>query len=483
VPHVAQASTATQRPGSGLAVVVRRLIVLLLAFAVPAAVAPSAGAATKLTIRGAGFGHGIGLSQYGAYGYALHLAKYDAILAHYYTGTALGQLGSAPPVRVLLQTSGVQRFRGVVSAGGRTLSARGTYSVARRGAGVVLRSASGRALLTGPQLRVDAPAGGVLRLFGVTTSAVRDGLYRGGLILAPSGSGVAAVNVLDLESYVRGVVGGEVPASWPTEALKAQAVAARTYAITTHSGGALFDQYAGVSSQVYRGLAAESAATDAAVAATRGVVVTYAGKPVTTFFFSTSGGKTEDIQNSFVGSSPKPWLKGVVDPFDSVSPKHRWGPLRLSDAQVRGRIGRWVKGSFRGIQVLQRGFSPRVVRAVVLGSRGRTTVTGPQLRSAFGLYDTWASFTAVGTAVRAPAPVTARAAGAGAGAVAARLTGTITPARPGMWLKVQRRSAGRWHTAAEALVGAGGRYEVSVGRAGLYRVAFRGALGPATVVP
>ena len=268
----------------------------------------------------------------------------------------------------------------------------------------MLRSASGRALLTGPQLRVDPPAGQPLRLFGVTTSAVRDGLYRGGLVLSPSGSGVAAVNALDLESYVRGVVGGEIPSSWPTEALKAQAVAARTYAITTHAGGALFDQYAGVSSQVYRGLAAESAATDAAVAATGGVVVTYAGAPVTTFFFSTSGGKTEDIQNSFVGSAPKPWLKGVDDPFDSVAPKHRWGPLRFSDAQVRARIGRSIKGRFRGIQVLQRGVSPRVVRAAVLGSRGSTTVTGPRLRAAFGLYDTWASFTTVGTTVRAPAP-------------------------------------------------------------------------------
>jgi stage II sporulation protein D len=455
----------------------RRLAILLLAAASLACV-PAAGAATQLTIRGAGFGHGIGLSQYGAYGYALHLSSYQSILGHYYTGTALGQLGTAPPLRVLLQTGSVQRFRGVVSAGGRALSARRIYSVTRRGGRLVLRSSSGRALLTGPQLRVDPPAGQPLRLFGVTTSAVRDGLYRGGLVLSPSSSGVAAVNTLDLESYVRGVVGGEVPSSWPTEALKAQAVAARTYAITTHAGGALFDQYAGVSSQVYRGMAAESAATDAAVAATRGVVVTYAGTPVTTFFFSTSGGKTEDIQNSFVGSAPKPWLKGVDDPFDSVSPKHRWGPLRFSDTSVRARLGRSIKGRFRGIQILQRGVSPRVVRAVVLGSRGRTAVTGPQLRAAFGLYDTWASFTTVATTAK-----TARARAASVGAAPrARLAGTITPARAGSWLRVQRLAGGRWRAMAEAVVARGGRYDVAVGRPGRYRVALHGALGPATRV-
>jgi stage II sporulation protein D len=307
---------------------------------------------------------------------------------------------------------------------------------------------------------------------------VTNGLYRGGLVLAPSGSGVAAVNVLDLESYVRGVVGGEVPSNWPTEALKAQAVAARTYAVTTHSGGALFDQYAGVSSQVYRGMAAESAATDAAASATRGVVVTYAGQPVTTFFFSTSGGKTENIENSFVGSSPKPWLKGVVDPFDGVSPKHRWGPLRYTGAQARARLGRYVKGGFVGVKVLQRGFSPRVVRASVVGTRGSTAVSGPQLRAAFGLNDTWASFTTVGTTVRSTA---ARPASADAPA-RARLTGTVAPARAGAWVALQRLGAGRWQTAAQAVVGAGGRYDVAVGRPGVYRVAFRGALGPATRV-
>ena len=181
---------------------------------------------------------------------------------------------------------------------------------------------------------------------------VRDGLYRGSLLISASGSGLVAVNALDLEDYVRGVVSGESPSAWPTEALKAQAVAARTYAITTHAGGGVFDQYADTRSQVYRGVSAETPSTDAAVQATTGQVVTFGGQPVTTYFFSTSGGETEDVENSFVGSQPKPWLKAVDDPFDSVSPKHRWGPFRFTAAQVQRKLHRYLQGRFKRIKVL-----------------------------------------------------------------------------------------------------------------------------------
>jgi SpoIID/LytB domain protein len=118
------------------------------------------------------------------------------------------------------------------------------------------------------------------------------------------------------------------------------------------------------------------------VQATAGQVVTFGGQPVTTYFFSTSGGETEDVQNSFVGSQPKPWLKAVDDPFDSVSPKHRWGPFRFTATQVQHKLHRYLLGRFKRIKVLQRGVSPRVVRAQVVGTSGVTNVTGPQLRSA-----------------------------------------------------------------------------------------------------
>ena len=142
-----------------------------------------------------------------------------------------------------------------------------------------------------------------------------------------------------LDDYLQGVVPAESPASWPAEALKAQAIAARTYAITT-AKSADFDHYADTRSQVYKGVGIETASTNAAVAATRGQIVTYNGQPVVTYFFSTSGGKTEDVENTTLGNEPKPWLKSVEDEFDSVSPRHRWTTkltMARAGAQARRR--------------------------------------------------------------------------------------------------------------------------------------------------
>ena len=185
-----------------------------------------------------------------------------------------------------------------------------------------------------------------------------------------------AINAVSLEDYVAGVVSRESPSSWPLEALKAQAVAARTYAVTTSKAGAGFDQYADTRSQVYGGVAAETASTNQAVAATRGQVVTYEGEPVVTFFFSTSGGRTENVENTNLGTAPKPWLKSVADPYDGVSPKHRWGPIKLTlRAGRRASSSGLVKGRFKGIKVVRRGRSPRIVSADIVGTGGRTRVS------------------------------------------------------------------------------------------------------------
>ncbi len=109
---------------------------------------------------------------------------------------------------------------------------------------------------------------------------------------------------------MRGVVGAEMPTSWPLAALEAQAVASRTYALTDHAGGAHFDVYADTRSQVFLGTKAQSAQTNAAVTATAGQVVTYGGRPAITYFFASSGGATEDVQNAFLGAAPEPWLRG-----------------------------------------------------------------------------------------------------------------------------------------------------------------------------
>jgi stage II sporulation protein D len=350
-------------------------------------------AKSSFVIRGAGFGHGIGLSQYGADGYAQHGFDYQTIVGHYYTGTSLATVSPAPTIRVLLESATAPSFTGATKAGDRDLSADKTYSVVRAGASsVALRGPAGKTLETfDGTLRVTGPA--PLRLNGLAGNGVRNGSYRGALEFRTGlFSGVSAINSLGLEDYVRGVVSAESPASWPAAALEAQAVVARSYAITTDAGSATdgFTAYPDTRSQMYRGVAAEFTSTGAAVNDTKGQVVTYGGKPVVTYFFSTSGGKTENVENSFVGALPRPWLRGVDDPFDSVSPRHRWGPVRMTLAQAGAKLGGLVKGRFRSIKVLQRGFSPRVVRAQIIGTRGRTDVTGPTLRSRFGLYDSWA---------------------------------------------------------------------------------------------
>src|SRR5437899_576083 len=127
-----------------------------------------------------------------------------------------------------------------------------------------------------------------------------------------------------------------------------------------------------------------------AVAATAGQIVTYAGRPAITYFFASSGGRTENVETAFPGSLPEPWLRGVLDPYDG-GPLHSW-TLTLSFSSAAARLGGLVRGRFQGIEVLSRGFSPRIVSAYVLGSGGRTLVGGAELAARLGLYDSWAYF-------------------------------------------------------------------------------------------
>jgi len=285
---------------------------LLLALAALALCASPAGAATLL-IDGAGEGHGVGMSQDGAYGFARHGWSFQAILAHYFSGTTLGQAPPNTQVRVLV------------------------------------------------------------------------------------GSKVLKV---PLERYVRGVVAAEVPAGWPLAALEAQAVASRTFALTAHAGGARFDVYSDTRSQVYRGVAAETAATNTAVVSTAGEIVRYRGSPAITYFFASSGGITENVENAFLGSQSEPWLRGVADPYNSGA-AFSWR-IAMSFAAASSRLSGLVKGAFRGIEVLRRGVSPRIVSAEILGSRGATPVSGPELAEHLGLNATWAYFSVKsGASVRA----------------------------------------------------------------------------------
>jgi len=460
--------------------------VLSLALMLALGVAAPARGESRLVIRGAGFGHGVGMSQYGALGFAQRGAGYADILRHYYTGTALGTSGSRT-VRVLLGTAGpTASFAGASRAGGRRVRPERTYFVRPRADGTLalLSPTKRRLAVMAAPLRVTGRGGAPVALRGR-----QDLWYRGALELRPGDGGtVTAINAVGLESYVAGVVARESPSSWPLEALKAQAVAARTYAITTSKGGNGFDHYADTRSQVYGGVAAETASTNQAVADTRGQVVTYGGRPVVTYFFSTSGGRTEDVENTPLGRAPLPWLKSVEDPYDAVSPRHRWGPLRLTLRTAAARLRGLVRGKLEGIEVLQRGRSPRIVAADVVGSEGRTRVNGATLRARFGLPDSWAYFTTIDTeADDAPPPgQPARAASwldtfraayplpRRAGVV----RGRVTPVRAGARVTVEHRGAsGSWRRIGTEALGPGGRFAHPVALPGAYRVRHAGAVG------
>jgi len=418
----------------------------------------------RFVVRGAGFGHGVGLSQYGARGFAEEGRTYRQILAHFYSDTAIAPLSGRSAVRVLLQSAREVTFSGVSRAGERALDPARTYMARAAGDIVQLRSASGRLLA---RWRGVLTVGGTeaFQLAGAVPSGITGGQWRGVLELRAGGGALQAVNVVELEDYVRGVVAGESPSDWPAEALKAQAVAARTYAITTQKSGA-FDHFADTRSQVYQGVSGETPPTDDAVAATADEVVTYQGRPVVTYFFSTSGGRTENNESSQLGGPPAPWLRSVADPFDAASPHHRFGPRSWSMRRAEDALGDWVRGSLRSIDVVRRGASPRIVRAEVVGSGGRTAVSGAQLRARLDLPDTWAYFATITTTAR-PRPDRA-------------LSGAVRPGGAGNSVGVERRSAGGgWRLVADVATRADGRYTLTVDQPGRYRIVERGMPGPA----
>jgi stage II sporulation protein D len=444
---------------------------LLLCAAVPA----TAGAAVRHVFRGAGFGHGIGMSQYGAYGYALQGAKYQGILEHYYKGTDLSTL-SPGAVRVLLQpVDPYIRVRGATSVGGRSIKPENTYIAKRGGAGVVVTNARGRRVFNFAASSIKFRGADPMRLLGPALNGVSGGLYRGSIEVRLDGSGVTSINELDMDSYIRGVVAGEMPSSWPLEALKVQAVAARTYALSTAKSSGAFDQYPDTRSQVYRGVIGESVRSDAAVAATARQIVTYNGVPAVTYYFSTSGGQTENVEFSFIGALSKPWLVSVPDPYDNQSPYHRW-TVPFSAARLDRALG--APGAFKRLKVTERGESPRVVKAQVVGTRGTRSVSGPQVRTALGLRDTW--FTDYRVASSSVRPRSARPASWGPRPVAARvLAGAFQPAPRAHVLRVERRdSGGRFHAVGRTRTSRAGRYRVTLTRSGVYRVTYGAVNGP-----
>lgn len=359
--------------------------------------APSAGHAADLRVDGRGFGHGIGLSQWGAYGYALKAhRRYTWILAHYYPGARLVRARERT-VRVLLRRARSQTVSGasVAVGGGRTVRLHDDRAYEVTAAADTLRLYDTVARRT--KVRLPAPVrisgGATVRLHGRADNGVTGGDYRGDLLLYLSGRRIEAVNRVGLERYLSAVVPSEMPSGWPADALEAQAVAARTYALATLKPGSRYDAFADVRSQMYRGATAETAATTAAVRATRARILTYRGEVARTYFFSSSGGRTAAIEDEW-NAAPIPYLRSVPDPYDYLSPVHTWTVVMPLDRAERA-LGDLVKGELEDVSVVERNASGRARRVEVVGSQGSVTATAAEIRKRLGLRSTWFSVSLV----------------------------------------------------------------------------------------
>ena len=364
-------------------------VVALLAALLPAA------ARADYVIEGRGFGHGVGMSQYGAYGYALREGRdFRWILGHYYPGTSVGRVATAR-LRVLLRDTRAPKVCGATAArdaAGRRvrLSDRRVYAFTALGADKLKVTDTGRnrtrARLRAP-VRVTGGASVCVR--GTAVNGVRGGSYRGALRLhRDDGRSVLAVNELGLEAYLQGVVAAEMPSSWPAEALEAQAVVARSYALRSRRPDRVFDVYADVRSQMYRGLAGEDAAAAAAVRATRALAVRYGVEIAQTFFHSTSGGRTAGYAEGFGGGLPVPYLQAVDDPYDDISPVHAWS-VRLTDAEMSKAVREVLLGELQDVKVASTGETGRAATVDVVGDEGTIQISGLELRRLLDLRSHW----------------------------------------------------------------------------------------------
>jgi stage II sporulation protein D len=350
--------------------------------------APTA-AAADVVFEGRGWGHGVGMSQYGAYGFAQREGRdHRSILAHYYPGTDVGR-APATRIRVLLKSARTLRVCGATRAraGGRSprLSEGRTYRFSA-GGGDRLTVRGGRRTM-----RLRAPAivtgGSSTCLRGRAENGVSHGAYRGRLVLAPAGDGVQATNHVSLEHYLYGVVPAEMPASWPAEALEAQAVVARSYALRSLRPAAAFDVFADVRSQVYAGVMGEDEPSTTAVRVTRTQVVRAGGEIAKTFFFSTSGGRTAANEEEW-GGAPVSYLRSVEDPHDDVSPYHTWRARFSRDRAARALRG-LTPGRFVRLGVASRTASGRAATVDIVGRDGTNTVPAATIRARLGLRSTW----------------------------------------------------------------------------------------------
>ncbi len=223
---------------------------------------------------------------------------------------------------------------------------------------------------------------------------INNAWYRGRTRLVRQGKSIIALNQIDLEEYLYSVVGAEAIPTWPQEALKAQAVAARTYAIhqSSTSGNRFYDLDTTTKTQVYKGLSSEFTSTHDAVNATKGEVMTYKGKVILAAFHASSGGHTENVEDIWRSSHSLPYLRGVVD-YDQLAPVFQW--TKSFSASELGRLLGGV-GNVRTLTPERTTPYGRIISIKVVGDRSSKKIDGTRLRQALDLRSTLFTISSVG---------------------------------------------------------------------------------------
>jgi stage II sporulation protein D len=374
--------------------------------------------ATAITFFGRGWGHGVGMSQYGARGRALAGQTSTEILAHYYAGTTLGTSNPATQIRVLVLTG----YAATAARKAIFFGRRGSWTVdgiaktfpadarlnlwptalgsttwnlkVTSSTGAVLHRATVRGALA---MR---PAAAATRLQVYSRPSSYD-LYRG-VVRIYLGTTVRVVNELGLDAYLRGVVPAEMPATWPAEALKAQAIAARSYAARRlRPGISNYDVVDDTRAQVYLGVRGEQRATNVAIASTAGIVLRSGTSIANALFHSTGGGATENNENVFVAASgaivagPVSYLRGSLDrapdgtSYDTGAPFATWQTAPYTGDQLSAIFAndaRTSVGALTALDLSNRGVSGRLIRVTLVGALGSKTVSGDVFRSVFNAW-------------------------------------------------------------------------------------------------
>ena len=419
-----------------------------------------------LVFTGHGWGHGVGLSQYGAYGYAKHGYTYEQMIAHYYRGTDLSSAGSKT-IRVLLASG----------ASSLTISSSAPFSVTdSAGNSYDLPDLS---LVLKPSLEIDLGDGngptalpGPLQFKVRTTTATGTSLgyagrkYRGSFRVSSVDGKLRLVNHVNLERYLYGVVPCESPHDWPAEALKAQAVVARSYALSSGKAGSDFDVYADTRSQVYYGISHEYPESTQAVKDTEGEAVYFNDEVARTFFFSTSGGRTAAIKDAWPKAQPVPYLVSVSDPYDDASPYHSWGPVTFSSQKLVKRLH--VKGPISDLTTKRNG-SERVATVTITGAGDETwQASGDSVKQALGLRSNW--FTPTVLALQYPRQAVAPES-------KLRLKGRARNAKaPSLEMRLP---SGEWQKVCDVSPSSSGLFKVTLrpSATAFYRLVAEGAVG------